>query len=120
VTLAYYFDEDIMNRNLVQAMRLRGLDVVTALEAATIHRSDEAHLEFAAEHGRVTCSFNAADFARIHREWLSLGRNHAGILLVQQLRRYSVGTQLRALLRLSAELNATEMTNRLVFLSNWV
>jgi hypothetical protein len=85
-----------------------------------IHRSDEAHLEYAARHGRVICSFNVADFARLHGEWLSLGRNHAGILLVQQLRRYSVGTQLRALLRLSAELNATDIRNRLVYLSNWI
>jgi hypothetical protein len=46
------------------------------------------------------------------------GRGHAGVIIgVQQ--RYSVGEQMRRLLRLIARLSAEEMRNRVEFLSNW-
>ena len=35
-----YFDEDSMHRGLVRALRARGVDVVTALEAGMIERQD--------------------------------------------------------------------------------
>jgi hypothetical protein len=46
-----YFDEDSMDRNLIVALRARGVDVLTALEADMIHREDSEHLEFATREG---------------------------------------------------------------------
>jgi hypothetical protein len=89
--LNFYFDEDSMDRSLVKSLRLRHIDVESALEAGMIHRPDEDHLRYATEHGRILYSFNAADFCRIHQQWLSSGKSHAGILLTHQHRRHSIG-----------------------------
>ena len=35
-----YFDEDSMRRSLVRALRARGVDVITALDAGMIERDD--------------------------------------------------------------------------------
>ncbi|MBM3239910.1 hypothetical protein FJZ31_26800 [Candidatus Poribacteria bacterium] len=68
-----YFDEDSMRHALVEALRMRGIDVLTALEAGMIERDDSEHLDYATEHGRVLYSFNIGDFYRLHTEYLSQG-----------------------------------------------
>jgi queuine/archaeosine tRNA-ribosyltransferase len=52
VTIRLYFDEDSMPRALVNALRARGIDVLTAFEAQRVERSDEDHLNFAMAQGR--------------------------------------------------------------------
>ena len=69
-----YLDEDSMRGALVGALRARGVDVVTALEAGMTERSDEAHLEFATREGRILYSFNVRDFYRLHQEHMARGQ----------------------------------------------
>lgn len=107
-----------MDSDLAAALRSRKVDVVTALDTGMIGRSDEDHLAFAAGLGRVLYSFNLCDFYRLHMEWTASGRNHAGRLLAQQ-QRFSVGEQLRRILRLRAAKSAEQMQNQIEFLSNW-
>lgn len=116
--LRLYCDEDCMDQDLVQALRIRGIDVTTALEQDMIEQSDESHLEFAIAQGRVLYSFNVGDFYQLHTRYLSADKSHAGIILSRQ-QHYTVGEQMRRLLRLSATLSAQAMQNRLEFLSNW-
>jgi predicted nuclease of predicted toxin-antitoxin system len=118
VTIRLYLDEDSMRRSLVRALRARGVDVMTALEAGMIEREDSEHLAYAAAHSRVLCTFNVADFCRLHSDYLAQGKQHAGLVLMQQ-QHYSIGQQLRCLLRLVAGRSADEMKNRVEFLSNW-
>lgn len=66
----------------------------------------------------MLCTFNVADFYRLHSEYLSEGKAHAGMILVQQ-QRYSVGEQLRRVLKLIATESADSMQNRAEFLSAW-
>jgi len=66
--LAFYCDEDAMSRKLIQALRLRGLDVLSASEAGLVHRSDETHLAYATQQNRVLYRFNVAHFCQIHSE----------------------------------------------------
>ena len=113
-----YFDEDSMDRNLVRALRARGMDVSTALEENMIYQTDREHLEYATEQGRVLFSFNRGDFYQLHTEYLAMGRPHAGIILANQ-QHYSVGEQMRRILRLSAAKSAEAMQNWLEFLSAW-
>jgi Tfp pilus assembly protein PilZ len=80
---------------------------------------DEHQLEFAASEGRVLFSYNASDFQRIHTDYLSSGKSHAGIILAPQ-QRYTVGEQIRLLLKLANARTSAEMHNRLEFLSDWV
>jgi hypothetical protein len=42
-----YLDEDAMDADLANALRLRGVDVLTALEAGMIEKPDGDHLKFA-------------------------------------------------------------------------
>jgi predicted nuclease of predicted toxin-antitoxin system len=85
-----YFDGDSMRHALVQALRARGVDVLTALEAGMMERKDEEHLDYATAQGRVLYSFNAGDFYRLHTAFLAQGKSHPGIILARQ-QRYSVG-----------------------------
>lgn len=68
--------------------------------------------------GRVIDSFNVGDFCRIHALWLMRHTAHAGIILSRQ-RQFSVGDQMRRLLKLVGTLSAEDMQNRLEFLSDW-
>ncbi len=119
VTIRLYFDEDSMHHGLVRALRTRGVDVLTALEAGMIERPDADHLRYAAADGRVLCSFNVKDYYRLHGEYLRQHKTHAGIILMSQ-QRYSVGEQMRRLLRILAERLAEDMRDRIEFLSAWV
>jgi len=116
--LPLYFDEDSMTRGLVMALRARGVDVLTALEADRIERPDEEHLEYATSQGRVLCSYNVADFYRLHTTYLQTSRTHARLILVRQ-QQYSIGEQMRRLLRLMATRSPKVMRNRVEFLSAW-
>src|SRR5438552_5578056 len=101
MTVRLYLDEDSMDHDLVEALRLRGVDVATPAEVGMIEQPDEAHLARAAAEGRVLYSFNIQDFYRLHTDYLSAGQHHAGIILAQQ-QRYSIGEQMRRLLRIIA------------------
>jgi hypothetical protein len=113
-----YVDEEAAHRALVDALRSRGATVLTALEAGLTGQPDEEQLAFAAERGCVLYSHNASDFHRLHTEWVSAGREHAGMILAPQ-QRFSVGEQLRRILRIRATASAESMRNRLEFLANW-
>ncbi len=116
--LKLYIDEDSMDHNLVRALRARGVNVVTAQEAHKESLSDEEHLRFAASEGRVLYSFNRGDFFRIHTQLVTEGDSHAGILLARQ-QHYTVGEQMRRILRVLAFKSAAEMRDSVEFLSAW-
>ncbi len=113
-----YFDEDSMAHGLLQALRRRGIDASTVEEEGRRGLSDLAQLEWAALHHRVLYTKNAADFQRLHTAILTSGRHHAGIIVLTK-QGFSIGEQLRALLRLSAARSAEEMADSLEFLANW-
>jgi Domain of unknown function (DUF5615) len=98
-----YLDEDSFEKALVKAFRHAGLDVVTVADASRQSFSDEEQLIWATEQGRVIYSYNRSDFCRLHGEFLAIARSHAGIIVLQQ-QRYSVGPQVRGLLKLVGHL----------------
>jgi Tfp pilus assembly protein PilZ len=82
------------------------------------HRDDQDHLNHATAQGRVLYSFNIGDYNRIHSEYISQNKSHAGIILAQQ-QRYGVGEQMRRLLRIISVKIAEQMQNNVEFLSSW-
>ena len=112
-----YFEEDSARHSLARELRFRGADVITTTEAGMAGRADEHQLEWAASNGRALYSFNRGDFYSLHTTWLREGRHHSGIILSRQ--GFSVGEQMRRLLRLMAAKSAEEMRNRIEFLSAW-
>jgi len=113
-----YLDEDAMRRSLVFALRSRNVDVLTAGEAGMIDHDDADHLALAASSGRVLYSFNVGDYCSLHQAWLSANRGHAGIVVAPQ-QRFTVGEELRRLMKLASRLTAEEMRNRIEFLTAW-
>jgi hypothetical protein len=75
-----------MQQALVDALRARGVDVITALEMEMIERKDEHHLEYATERGCVLFSYNVGDYYHLHTKLMSEGKQHAGIILARQQR----------------------------------
>jgi len=107
-----------MRLAVVKALRARGVDVLTALDAGMIDREDGEHLAFATEQGRVLFSFNIGDYYELHTTYLATGRPHTGMILARQ-QVYSVGELMRRLLKLTAAKLAEDMRNEVEFLSAW-
>jgi hypothetical protein len=83
-----------------------------------INRDDEEHLTAAPADGRTLFTCNTADYYASHQSWLGFERNHAGIIVAPQ-QQYSVGEELRRIMRLISRRPAAQMQNRLEFLSSW-
>jgi hypothetical protein len=113
-----YVDEDAMDSDLIAALRSRGVPSITASDAGLIGKPDEEQLVFAAAHGCAVYTFNVSDFYQLHIEWVRAGREHAGMILSPQ-QRFSVGEQLRRILRLRAAITIEGMQNQVEFLGNW-
>jgi len=62
--------------------------------------------------------FNLSDFHPLRPLRLRAGREHGGIILAPQ-QRFSVGEQLRRVLRLRAAVSADGMRSPVEFLANW-
>jgi len=118
MTLSLYFDEDSQDSDLVQALRLHGVDVLTSAEAGMNGRKDREQFEYASNSGRAIYSFNSRDFFQLHTEFLSQGKTHAGLILAPQ-QELSIGEQMRRLLKLIAARSAEDMANQVEFMGKW-
>ncbi|MEP7342113.1 MAG: DUF5615 family PIN-like protein [Acidobacteriota bacterium] len=107
-----YLDEDAMDGRLARALKGRGVDVVTTLEEGMLHRPDDRQLAHAVILGRATYTFNAKDYLVLHADYLTQGRHHAGIILAPQ-QVYSIGEQMRRLLKLVTLKSAEAMQTKL-------
>ena len=105
-----------MRTSIVRALRARQIDLITALDANLTGRPDAEHLAYTSTEGRVLFSFNRSDFARLHGEYLQAGREHAGIIISDQL---GTSIVIRRLLKLLHTQSAEDMRNWLEYLSNW-
>ncbi len=110
-----YVDEDVHGL-IAKALRLRGWDVLTTLEAGKTAATDEDQLRFASEKGLAILSYNVADFPRLHYEFLERGEDHAGIIVARQM---DASRNVQPLFNLLSHVSADEMRNQLVFLTNW-
>lgn len=104
-----------MARSLVAALRARGTDVQTVVEAGLRGKGDEIQLQWAASKKRVIYTSNASDFCRLHKEYLENGTEHAGIIVVPR-QRYNLKQQIRLLLNVIKTKSAEDMQNHLLFL----
>ena len=107
-----------MDHDMVRALRARGVDVITALEAGMFDRADGDHLDYATAQGRVLCTFNVGDFYHLHSQYLREHKSHAGIIVVRQ-QQYKVGEQLGRLLSLLSAKSDEAMRGHLEFLGRW-
>ena len=78
-----YADECI-DRLIVEELRERGFDVLTALESGRGEDPDDAQLAYATSIDRVILTYNRLDFRRLHAGYLRIGREHGGIVIIPQ------------------------------------
>jgi hypothetical protein len=111
-----YLDEDVMSRDLVNALRSRAVDLIPAREAGLIHIPDSQHLEYATAQGRTLVTYNTRDYARLHAEYQASDRHHAGIIVSDQVQ---IGVLVKRLLKLLNTYTIADMQDCLEYLSNW-
>ena len=111
-----YLDEDSINRALINALRSRNIDTLTAQEAEQMGIPDQVQLDYATQLNRTIFTFNTRDFVKLHTDHLNAGRHHAGIIVSDQVH---IGIIVRRLLKLLNTRSQDEMKDRLEFLSNW-
>lgn len=108
-------DEDAQHRDRAPGLRARGVDEITVSEAGMNGEPDGAVFALAVGQGRAVYTFNAGDFCQLHSEYLQQGLEHHGIIVVPS-QRYSVGEQLRRLLRIISARSAEDFVNHLKFM----
>src|SRR3989337_4237638 len=77
-----YLDDDLDSNVLIGLLRRAGHKVISPRSVGTRGVADEKHLLYAATHGLVLLTANAADFIDLHYEWMEQKREHHGILIV--------------------------------------
>lgn len=113
-----HMDEDSVHRALIRALEARGVDVTNAVDLGQAGTGDAEQLEHATARGRVLFTYNVGDFFDLHRRLLRDGKTHGGLILAPQ-QRYSVGEQLRRILRIRQERSSEQMRDQAEFLSAW-
>jgi predicted nuclease of predicted toxin-antitoxin system len=110
-----YLDED-MHPDLAEAIRQRGFDCQSAVEAGMLGKSDEEQLDYARSQGRCLMSFNVRDFVVLAQQWAHTGRPHAGIVVTKQMSRRAFGQLLGRILNLLNTTAPDEINNVLRYL----
>jgi hypothetical protein len=84
--MRFYLDEDIASQTLIKILISAGHDVITTYEARLSGSSDEDQLIYATKTHRIIISGNVKDFLLLNKEWISEGKSHCGIMLIQRRR----------------------------------
>jgi hypothetical protein len=111
-----YLDEDVHNL-IADALRLRGWEAQTTVQAGNQSQPDSNQILYAAAHGYSIVSYNVTDFPRLHDEIIAAGGHHAGIIIATQDR---PSANARALLSLVSAFTAEDFADQLVYLNNWM
>lgn len=108
-----YADENVDDR-IIRGLRLRGIDIITAVEAGMTGKPDSEQLSHASSDGRVLLTSDQ-DFLELHPRWIQEGRRHAGIIYYSQYR-VTVGTCIWGVKLIIDLLSPEEMQNHLEFI----
>ncbi|MGD0948549.1 MAG: DUF5615 family PIN-like protein [Candidatus Binatia bacterium] len=110
-----YLDEDV-HPFIADALRLRGWEALTTVEAGRRTTDDHEQLTFATEKGYALVTYNIRHFPRIHYEMVTRGEAHAGIIVAMQ---DDPRRNIRALFNLLTNVSAEAIRGNLVYLNNW-
>ncbi|MEX0802413.1 MAG: DUF5615 family PIN-like protein [Candidatus Binatia bacterium] len=108
-----YADENVDDR-IIRGLRLRGIDIITAVEAGMTGKADAEQLSYASLNSRVLLTSDQ-DFIEMHPRWIREGRQHAGIIYYSQYH-VTVGTCIWGVKLVLDVLSPEEMQNHLEFI----
>jgi predicted nuclease of predicted toxin-antitoxin system len=104
-----YLDADVHKR-LAANLRQAGFDCISALEVGNDALNDQDQMMFAATEERTLLTFNIQDFVPIFEEWWENGRDHAGLIVSQQL---PISEIQRRVLQMLNTVTTDEMVNNI-------
>lgn len=104
-----YFDEDV-SAGIVDNMRTRGFDVVSARDVEMLQKDDDEQMLYAVSQHRAIVTHNRIDLEHQHRKFLDAGLKHYGIVVAR--RRHKDGDVVAKLLALLDAVTAEEMDGR--------
>ena len=107
-----YCDEDVpaaVRRGLVRL----GIDTTSAASESKLGLQDQDQLDYAISFSRVLLTHNVEDFPRIHRNMMTEGKHHSGIIVGRQ--DLAIGEIIRRVARVCAALSAEDMRERLEY-----
>ena len=107
-----YFDEDI-SVGIVENLRTRGFDVLSARDAGALGRSDDEQMLYAVSQRRAVVTHNRVDFEKQHKKFLENGMNHYGVIVAKRRKDADVVDKLLTLLD---AVTAEEMKNQLRYI----
>jgi hypothetical protein len=113
--IALYADEDV-HKAFAREVRRRGFNAISVDEEKRRGIDDDQQLEYAASQGRTILTHNQRDFIPLHERWLAEGREHAGVIVSDQI---PLGELLRRTFRLLNQVTADEMQNSLRYLNDF-
>jgi predicted nuclease of predicted toxin-antitoxin system len=102
--------------HLAIILRDQGFDVIHVSEVKLNGLKDEAILQYAADNGRAVLTYNARDFAPLAKQRFELGKQHAGIIISDQLPQGELQKRIEKLLR---NLLPNELKNTVRFLQSY-
>ena len=106
------FADEHVKAAIVAGLRQRGMDLVTAQERGLRQTDDEALLATATAEGRLLLT-NDTDFLRIHSEWMTAGRHHAGRVFWPQER--PIGEAIRRIHQYALQTSPEQAANAVKF-----
>jgi hypothetical protein len=108
--LRLYCDEDV-SLDIVDNLRQRDFDVLSARAVGNLRQNDDAQLAFAVSQQRTFLTHNRHDFELRHQAYLMGGQTHYGIIIAK--RRPTDEAVVAKLLALFNQVTADEMINQL-------
>jgi predicted nuclease of predicted toxin-antitoxin system len=115
--IRWYLDKDSESHSLADGLRRAGYTVFRTGDVGNARAPDPVQLEYATVNNLAIVTANSKDYLLLHAQWLTEGREHAGIAIrVQGL---GIGEDLRRLLRLGGEITSEQMCGSVQFLSRW-
>lgn len=112
IFLKLYLDEDV-SPVIGRILRGHGFDAIATSEIRLLASSDKKQLQYASSHKRTLVTHNKVDFLMLHKQYLSEGKRHCGIILTARRRdNYEVA---RRLLKFLNTVMPQEMDNQIRF-----
>lgn len=107
-----YFDEDV-SVGIVENLRTRGFDVLSARDADTVGKSDDEQMLYAVSLHRAVVTHNRVDFEKQHAKFLESGMTHYGVIVAKRRKDVELVNKMLALLD---AVTAEEMKNQLRYI----
>jgi len=76
------FTDEMVFPELTHRLASQGYDIVCCRDRGRSNKRlpDSAQIHYATREGRAILTYNATEFAAIHRGWIASGNHHAGII----------------------------------------